>query len=93
MSREPEEIFVGVDLHRPRWHVTAKDTDEDLFSAWIPGGWEVLRRLLSRYEGNRIHVVYEAGYFGFWCYDRVADYGVECIVTPPIWCPRNMGMG
>jgi hypothetical protein len=25
MSEEPEEVFVGIDLHRHRWHVTVRD--------------------------------------------------------------------
>ena len=45
-------------------------TDVELFCGSIPGSWDSLRRLLDRYGGNRIQVVYEAGCFGFWLYDR-----------------------
>lgn len=38
MNKEPKDTFVGVDLHRYRWHVTARDADDELFSGWIPGG-------------------------------------------------------
>lgn len=49
-----------------------------------------LSRLLGRrYEGNRIQVVYEAGYFGFWLYERLVEDGVECIVTPPSFVPQE----
>lgn len=91
MSEEPKGIFVGVDLHRHRWHVTVRDGEDELFSGGIPGGWEALHRVLRRYEGNRIKVVYEAGYFGFWLYDRLVDYGVECLVTPPSLVPQEYG--
>ncbi len=91
MSKEPEDIFVGIDLHRHRWHVTVRDEDDELFSGGIPGGWEALHRVLRRYEGSRIKVVYEAGYFGFWLYDRLVDYGVECLVTPPSLIPQEYG--
>jgi transposase len=38
-----------------------------------------------------IHVVYEAGYFGFWLYDRVVGYGADCTVTPPSLLPQEYG--
>ena len=63
---EGKTVFVGVDLHRVKWHVTVRTEDEELFSGTIPGHWEGLRWLLDRYGGCSIHVVYEAGYFGFW---------------------------
>ncbi len=78
-----EDFFVGIDLHKARWHVTICSTDVEVFCGSIPGEWEALRRLLDRYEGNRIQAVYEAGCFGFWLYDRLIEHGVECLVTPP----------
>ena len=35
MSKEPKDIFMGVDLHKYRWHVTVRDADDELFSGWI----------------------------------------------------------
>ncbi len=35
-------VFVGVDLHRLKWHVTVMSEDEELFSGTIPGHWEAL---------------------------------------------------
>jgi len=60
-----EDLFVGIDLHKIRWHVTIRTFDVELFSASIPGDWEALRRVLDRYAGHRLEAVYEAGYFGF----------------------------
>jgi transposase len=48
-------------------------------------------RLLQRYKDHRIQAVYEAGYFGFWLYDRLTEHGVECIVTPPSLVPQGYG--
>ena len=31
-----EELFVGIDLHKHRWHVTIRTLDVELFSASIP---------------------------------------------------------
>jgi transposase len=38
-----------------------------------------------------IETVYEAGYFGFWLYDELIEYGAECIVTPPSLIPQEYG--
>ena len=40
MSEEKKELFVGIDLHKRRWHVTVRDRDVELFSGGIPGNWE-----------------------------------------------------
>ena len=37
-----EDLFVGIDLHKIRWHVTIRTVDLELFSASIPGNWEVI---------------------------------------------------
>ncbi|UCG66213.1 MAG: IS110 family transposase [Deltaproteobacteria bacterium] len=90
-TKEGKTIFVGVDLHRFKWHVTVRTEDQELFSGTLPGQWEALRQLLDRYRGDSIQVVYEAGYFGFWLHDRLATYGAECIVTPPSLLPQEYG--
>ena len=86
-----EDVFFGVDMHRKRWHVTVMTEDLELFNASIPGCWISLRRIMDRYKGCRIKMVYEAGYFGFWLYDKVREYGAECIVTPPSLLPQEYG--
>ena len=40
-----EDLFVGIDLHKNRWHVTIRTVDLELFSASIPGNWESLQRV------------------------------------------------
>ncbi len=64
--QQGKRVYVGVDLHRFKWHVTVMTEDEELFSGTVPGHWDALRQLLDRYRGWSIHVAYEAGYFGFW---------------------------
>jgi hypothetical protein len=43
-----KQVFVGIDLHRLRWHVTVRTEEVELFSGSIPGQWEALARLFSR---------------------------------------------
>jgi transposase len=57
----------------------------------IPGKREALHKLLERYKGCDIRAVYEAGYFGFWLYDRLTECGIDCVVTPPSLIPREYG--
>ena len=66
-------------------------SDVEIFSSGIAGSWEDLRRILSRYKGCRINAVYEAGYLGFWLFDLLTHYGVDCIVTPPSLIPQQYG--
>jgi len=89
--RAGDPVFVGIDLHKLKWHVTVRTVDLELFSGSIPGKWEALKRILERYKGHRIITVYEAGYFGFWLHDKIAEYGAECIVTPPSLVPQEYG--
>ncbi len=86
-----KKLYVGVDQHSIQWHVTTRTREVELFQGSIPATWEALRRLLDRYPGYEKVVVYEAGYFGFWLYDRVKEYGADCVVTPPSLLPQEHG--
>jgi transposase len=86
-----EELYVGIDLHKRKWHVTIRTLEVELFVGSIDGNYESLLGLLGRYKGHRIQSVYEAGYFGFWLHDRLWENGVECIVTPPSLVPQQYG--
>ena len=89
---EGKAVFVGVDLHRFKWHVTVR-TEDELFSGTVPAHWEALRRLLDRWQGCSVRVVYEAGYFGFWLYDRVIGYGGSASSPHRVSCLRSMAIG
>ena len=85
------ELFVGIDLHKIRWHVTIRTMELELFSGSIPGNWEALQRILARYAGHQMQAVYEAGYFGFRLHDRLVAHGIACLVTPPSLVPQEYG--
>lgn len=84
-------LYIGIDLHRITWHVTIRTEEVELFSGGIPGRWDALKMLLDKYGEYQISVAYEAGYFGFWLYDRLVSYGAECLVTPPSLIPQEYG--
>ena len=52
-----EDLFIGIDLHRHRWHVTIRSAEVELFRNSIVGKWENLRRRLTRYKDCRIQAV------------------------------------
>ena len=90
-SEAKATIFVGIDLHKRRWHITIMSKEVELCSMNIAGTWESLQKILNRYSGYEICAVYEAGYFGFWLYDKLLVCGVDCIVTPPSLIPGEYG--
>ncbi len=88
---EGKTVFVGIDIHRNSWHLTAVVEDEVVFSGALPPDPEALLKFLIRYGNNPIEAVYEAGYFGFWLYELLMDSGIKCIVTPPTLVPMEYG--
>jgi transposase len=91
LQQKAKRLFVGIDLHQVQWHITIRTEEVELFNGSIPASWPALRKLLERYRGETIQAAYEAGYFGFWLHDRLLEYGVECIVTPPSLLPIEYG--
>jgi hypothetical protein len=58
------DVFLGLDISKTLWHVTARSGGETLLSASFPPKKEALHGLLARLKGCRIHSVYETGPFG-----------------------------
>ena len=91
-NNKTRSVFVGIDLHKESWHVTVLTAEgEELFNGGIRGRWDALQKILDRHRQYQIHAVYEAGFMGFWLYDVLMDYGIECTVTPPSLIPMEYG--
>jgi len=86
-----EEVFVGLDVHKKSWSVTALTASAELLCCSIPGDFDTLAKLLDRFQGGKITVVYEAGFSGFWLYDRLTEKNIKCVVTPPSLVPSELG--
>ena len=84
-------IYVGIDVHLRRWHVTVRTMEAELLSSVTPGNWEALRKLLERWQGREMVVAYEAGFSGFWLHDALVSWGAECLVVPPTLIPQEAG--
>jgi len=90
-GKKARDISVGIDVHSQSWQVVVVLDDEQLFGGAIEGSWSSLKRLLSRWDRDRLIVAYEAGFSGFWFYDAVKDWGAECLVVPPSLIPTEAG--
>ena len=86
-----KEIFIGVDVHKESWHVTARMEGEEVFHGGIPSQYHAIRKLLDHFKDCKIKVAYEAGPCGFWLYDRLTEDGIEAIVVPPSLIPVESG--
>ena len=85
------DVFVGIDVHKKSFHVTAVCEGEEVFHCGMPSRYEVLKKLLDRFEDSRVSVAYKAGPCGFGLYDKLMSDGIETIVVPPSLIPVDSG--
>jgi transposase len=86
-----KDIFIGMDVHKDSWHVTAQVEGEEVFNGRLPSKYHALKKLFNRFPACKIKVAYEAGPCGFWLYDRLVEDGIEAIVVPPSLIPIESG--
>ena len=86
-----KEVFVGIDVHKESWQVTARVNGEELFHGRMASEYRILRGVLDRFEGGKIQVAYEAGPCGFGLHDQRREDGVEVMVVPPSLIPVESG--
>jgi transposase len=86
-----KRVFIGIDVHKESWHVTARADGEELFNGRMPASYPSLKRLLERFEGCRLKVAYEAGPSGFFLYDMLMEDHIDVIVVPPSLIPIESG--
>jgi transposase len=82
---------MGIDVHELTYRVSLFFEGEEIFNREYPSEVKHLRRLLDRYEGQKVLAVYEAGPFGYELFDWLKAQGVEVIVTPPSKMPVAPG--
>ena len=84
-------VFVGIDVHVKSWSLCFFSDGEVVEKMTIHAKYPILFHLLkTRYGDSRIiHLVYEAGFSGFWLYRRLQKDGYDCIVTSPNRIPKS----
>ena len=86
-----KRVFIGVDVHKESWRVTARTEGEEVFHGGIPSQYHALQRLFDHFKDCKVKVAYEAGPCGFWLYDKLTEDGIEAIVVPPSLIPMESG--
>ena len=56
-----KKVFIGIDVPKESWQVTAISEGEELFHGRIPGGYLALRKLLERFVDCQVQAAYEGG--------------------------------
>lgn len=85
------EVFLGLDISKASWHVTARTGGETLFSASFPPKRGALNGLLRQLEGCRVHSVYETGPFGYGLHDWLRSRQVDSMVVSAAHVPGEIG--
>ena len=83
-----QNIYVGIDVHLKSWSVAILSEYSVLkrFSQ-SPVPEALHHYLVSNYPGVNYYSVYEAGFCGFWIYERLTDLGINNIVVNPADVP------
>ena len=77
-------IFVGLEDSKKKWKVCVRCDGMIVNQASMPTDYNNLSNYLkNRFPGCEVHVMYEAGFQGFWLHDFLKADGFDCIVTPP----------
>jgi transposase len=83
-------FFVGTDTHLKNWRVTIVNCGIELKTfSMNPSPDELYNYLRKNYPGGTYHIVYEAGFCGFWPQRKFTELGVDCIVVNPADVPTS----
>ena len=95
LKRRKGEVFIGIDLHKGFWVVSAIVEEEYIFkSVRLPGSLDHFLHWLEQFKAwprHHLHLVYEAGCFGFWICQELVARGYDCRITPPSLIPVEEG--
>jgi transposase len=84
-------IFVGIDVHKNPWTITAICEGEIVYNGTIPADFGRLDNILARFNSGKVHTAYEAGFLGFSLHDHLTEKGYDSTVTPPSLVPKTGG--
>jgi transposase len=83
-------FFIGIDTHLNNWRVTIQNSGIELKTfSMNPSPDELYKYLTKHYPGGIYHIVYEAGFCGFWALRKFRELDVDCIVVNPADVPTS----
>jgi transposase len=83
-NKQYEAIYLGVDLHKASITLT-RIIDHGTAQPAQRFTWETFWKFVPKQIAlaKKVHVVYEAGAFGFWPCRKLRELGAECYVVHP----------
>lgn len=83
-------FFVGIDVHLKNWRVTTRNGGIELKTfSMNPSPLELIAYLNKHYPGGIYHLVYEAGFCGFWALRVFQQHHVDCVIVNPADVPTT----
>jgi len=83
-------FFIGIDAHLRNWRVTIRFNGLELKTfSMNPSPLELLTYLQKHYPDGIYHIVYEAGFCGFWALRIFRQHNIDCIVVNPADVPTS----
>ncbi len=90
ISFKGKHFYVGIDVHKKRWVVTIRHNGMELKTFSMDPDIEALKSYLEKnYPEGIYHLVYEAGFSGFWICRGFRKLGMDCIVVNPADVPTS----
>lgn len=83
-------FFIGVDMHLKNWKVTIRTDGIELETfSMNPAPMELIAYLQKHYPDGICHIVYEAGFCGFWALRVFRQHNIDCIIANPADVPTT----
>jgi len=79
-----KKVFIGIDVHKKNYFLTAIINNNIVKRATIPGKPELLVSYIKKhFENKECHTAYEAGFSGFILHHELVSNGINNIVVHP----------
>jgi transposase len=90
ISFTDSHFFIGIDAHLRNWKVTIRFNGLELKTfSMNPAPLELLTYLQKHYPDGIYHIVYEAGFCGFWALRIFRQHNIDCIIVNPADVPTT----
>jgi transposase len=83
-------FFIGIDAHLRNWKITIRLDGLELKTfSMNPSPLELIAYLKKHYPDGIYHIVYEAGFCGFWALRIFRQHHIDCIIVNPADVPTT----
>jgi transposase len=90
ISFADSHFYIGIDVHLKNWKVTIRLNGMELKTfSMNPSPLELIAYLKKHYPDGIYHIVYEAGFCGFWALRIFRQHNIDCIIVNPADVPTT----